>query len=456
MKSILESVHGQISLTEKQLEQIVTYLFNDGYNLPALNDDDLVDTLEVLKDIVTEHSFITVHDLQEYYTRKKEKYRHFIQSVIDKTSSDGEINETEFVALSNLHIPVQGSLFLYTIMDISNELEIATFRKPFNEYLEFLSLKFIQLLAGGLRNEFAHLKEHTVDISCFYTHKHFIIADVECIFEKRKLIRYFEKFSNNDDSQKLIFWESTPENEPGILSTMFLVDKLEGKFSNTCNNVRMITSHWDTDHIISLYDNILDYIQREKPISDKKVKYEIINWLLFSKLYSSDKRSSEMYEDQENVNSLMDISCNGEIPEYLPLWNKRAFAKSRALYRATLAMKKWTILKSPPGYAWITSDNPGFGINLLDLEPEFGNLTLDANLDDIRTDTLIYYPLSSEYCLRIMPDTIERTEYHHADTIEFEESSLNEWKLVNGLTFSTKKEVVMGNDKRLLEKLEIH
>lgn len=453
MKSILESVHGQIVLTEKQLEQIVVNLFNDGCNLPALSDEDLVGTLEVLKDIVIEHKLISVLDLQEYYANKKVKYHHFIQGVIDKTSIDGEINEKEFITLSNLHVPVQGALFLNTVIDISNELEISTFSKPFHEYLEFLSSKFLQLLGRGIRNEFAHLKQHTVDLACFYTNKQFIIADVKCRSEKKTLIRYFEKFSNNDSRQKLVFWESTPENERSTLSMMFLTEELESKYSYSCNNFKV--THWEADHFTSLYENILDYIQREKPINDKKIKYEIINWLLLSKLYSSDKRPSEMYEDQKSLSSLLCINCSGEIEDHWPLRNKRAFIKSRALYRAAMVMKRWTILKSPPGYAWITSDNPGFGINLSDLEPETSGLTPDSTLKDIRTDTLIYYPLSSEYCLRIRPDTIERTENHQTDVIEFEESSINEWKLVNGLTFSTKKEIVMGKDKRLLEQLEI-
>jgi hypothetical protein len=124
-------------------------------------------------------------------------------------------------------------------------------------------------------------------------------------------------------------------------------------------------------------------------------------------------------------------------------------------YMEKLSERKWVILTSPKKHLWITSDNPGFSISKDAVKERQYPFFSSDFLSDIRPDTILYYPLSKEYCLSIQPEEVESSTNHYFDSpIRFIEASEKEVQIVNGLTISTCKEIVASSKKDILEKYQ--
>lgn len=130
--------------------------------------------------------------------------------------------------------------------------------------------------------------------------------------------------------------------------------------------------------------------------------------------------------------------------------NSEVFEGVLEIFDKNLSTKKWFVLKAPSRVSWITSDNPGFSINLEDYNPSDEMLVPNAFWTNIRHDTVLYFPLSKDYCLKMQPyNNNDDVTLNIANTpIRFEGATENEHNLVNGWTFCTHHDILIASDKR--------
>jgi len=125
------------------------------------------------------------------------------------------------------------------------------------------------------------------------------------------------------------------------------------------------------------------------------------------------------------------------------------------LYTARLSRKKWIILKRLSNHYWLTSDNPGFVVNIGELSSGFTEFIPRHSLSDIRADSIMYYPLSKDYCLKLEA-IVEAREDAEADVpIDYIEPTEEELEFVNGVTVSTYKKVLITNQRGTLDQTQL-
>ena len=115
--------------------------------------------------------------------------------------------------------------------------------------------------------------------------------------------------------------------------------------------------------------------------------------------------------------------------------------------------KSWKILIAPNKYCFIGSDNPGF---LLNLDPKTREKELFRQLISVDANSLIYYVLSSKYCIEISyfekGTPLDRCAMNM--DIKFEKASVWLLDLINKGTFYTSVSILFSSDIDQLQFVE--
>lgn len=164
------------------------------------------------------------------------------------------------------------------------------------------------------------------------------------------------------------------------------------------------------------YDKIMSEVKSEINLSFD-VRGKIIQWLCISKLRSPYMRSNTervanfIYKTTESFRNKTLSSKKEEAIErhakqvaketqLNTFANEEQFHSLLTLYIETLNPKHWRILKSTPHFEFWTNDNPGFSPNTsvrsMEEMPFHPIMVLNAH-------SIIFYPLSPQYCLEITP-----------------------------------------------------
>lgn len=440
MKSLLEVYLNEVVMTSDQLAEIELYVFHGNQSFRHVHSPEVTDTARYLKEIAEENEFKTSEELLNFLLGKKKKYNKFLWDLLDEedrginqTPASTQVNDSSKATLPSLSIDT----VIYPDLNSYNV----------NSYVKTLS-RYFKHSFRAIREKVSEHREITLHLDGTSLSVPILCQQLAALGSKRKFARYFEEFSSKENNKEVVAWTQAPT------INFMLASCCVRPVNSEVDNMMVIHSHPDDCHqwgISRVYDNIVAHVTQEQPIEDETVKEELVEWLFYSKTHTAEADSLRCaIEGLNDVNQFKAIVCEakgGNLEEA----NLR-----KASYKTMLAQKQWKILKSPPGHTWLASDNPGFGINLADLYNRPTEMVADGALTEIRADTIIYYPISSEYCLRIQPFTGDKSRRKTSNqaAIEFEQSTLEELEVVNGLTFSTKKEMVVGRDKKSFEQLE--
>lgn len=198
------------------------------------------------------------------------------------------------------------------------------------------------------------------------------------------------------------------------------------------------------------YNLIMADIAKEADIVDYEAKIRILEWIFYSKIRSPMWRRL-IQSELEAKGYKFGFGSKELREEHLQLIsNSEVFEGVLEIFDKNLSTKKWFVLKAPSRVSWITSDNPGFSINLEDYNPSDEMLVPNAFWTNIRHDTVLYFPLSKDYCLKMQPyNNNDDVTLNIANTpIRFEGATENEHNLVNGWTFCTHHDILIASDKR--------
>lgn len=441
MKSLLDEFLEDVVMTSDQLAEIELFILYGIDKFKYVHSPEVVETAQYLKTLAEENELTSSAALLNLLQTKKKKYNRFLWDLMDDRDTNSIRSSAITVSAVDSSQPLEGSVSIGTLIypDL-NSYEVHSYVKTLVHYYRHT--------IHAIREQFSEYRQvrlHRNGIS--YTPPT-ICKQAVAIPAKRSVVRYFEEFSAKDNDNEIVIW-TRPIAQKYVFENR--IDR-----SAIADNGKLMIFHSKPfencqQGITHLYDNIVAHIQQEQPIEDQTVKDELVEWLFYSKMPNTEARPDCTVEGLTLGDQLrLDLSTS--LDEDL-----HHFISWRDARKAILAQKQWKVLKSPPGHAWLASDNPGFGISLDDLYNRPAEMVADGSLTDIRPDTIIYYPISSEYCLRIQPftgDQARRRANRHA-AIEFEQSTIEELEVVNGLTFSTKKEMVVGRDKKSFEQLEL-
>lgn len=281
--------------------------------------------------------------------------------------------------------------------------------------------------------------------------------------------RTYLKYWRLADNQNFVYGIDFSNKYKTGVQTFGLNDKVfkERKYYNhhSFENPYIIEDVLGED-IEPAYDKIMMEVNSESNLS-QSIREKIIQWLYISKM-----RSPYMRDNTERIANFLyktmekfkDKNLTPEKEHAIEQHAKRiakdaqiyTFAhegqlkKLLTLFFKTLNAKHWRILKSIPQFQFWTNDNPGFSPSTVEM---FAKESPYHQLMELKSNSIIYYPLSPKYCLEITPFTLETPLNICALTMEikYEQASSELIEFINKGVLYTCNKVLISNNKEILE-----
>jgi hypothetical protein len=208
---------------------------------------------------------------------------------------------------------------------------------------------------------------------------------------------------------------------------------------------------------------VLEEITNKKPLS-QKTKETLINWLYASSFRN--KAARDNYEDivswsqkiiagyrKEQIDEVELEQYSKKLSKEMQLGafkNPEAFEKLFPLFFNTLTNKLWKILITPPGYYFLTNDKPCYSPNM---NPRFRTDKPFHYNPELNSQSQIYFVMSPEYCLEIVPFVVGTPLYENLwnTTPEYEVITPLGVGIINKGIIMTADRFLISNNKELLE-----
>lgn len=201
------------------------------------------------------------------------------------------------------------------------------------------------------------------------------------------------------------------------------------------------------------YNSIIKRLREEQSFTDDIFKLKIFEWVYYSNLRSPIWR--DFFKSLISKNKGPEISNEEVREEHIRLFFDKEISDFIVKYYSDeLSPKRWTVLINSSDFFWISSDNPGFCFNYTDIQKNPTSFYINPLWINIQYDTILYYPLSKNYCLKIEPytnsDAVELNFIN--DSIRFQKVNSKEILLINNMTVRTASDYIFSSDtKELLE-----
>jgi len=439
-KSLLRSfIRVDDDMDENDLILAYESLFNHQPIGSLIKNNRLSETVEYLREVMDSHQLSTLDAVGAHYVNKKRTIMESINEHIKQSENRDQLSVVEKTAV----VKIKGaSLYKNSFLkkqrsDVTKLLTIAN--RPFHHFInEVYRRMYVTEYYFRPKDEHMGISVHFFvptplqpsqlknEISFVYLHQF-------CSYNNNRPINLINSGNRSSDC-------SHTEQLEKLQVTNFWIH-----FSRCVNAI------FETDMEVS-YQNHMKIIRSEQPVKDYILKKALFEWLLYFKLRKPDNCLS--FFSHLKAYDKYNVDPSKEIDEDVTLSKVQSKLSDIVddIYNNKLSLKKWTVLKSPPGLSWITSDNAGFIINLEDWCSQRHKPFVDTLLVRINPDSVIYFPLSKDYCLRIHP--YELTEAYRPNAvhtpIEFEQSSEQELTIINRLTYCTQTSFIVAADIKSL------
>lgn len=411
LKELLNKFVDVMFVSETELTWMKDYIFSDNpvVNLVA-DDSEIYETLIFLRDIARENNYQSIEEILDYFETQKSNLIRMVEPLLSNREND--LSGLNICRVFDFSIKTDVIKKMVNSCHSDHSIHSNIVQSPHeiiinHEYKIHDDGEYKKISTSGHCLKSFNIFRHRPPQSNFLL-----------INNQYYLNYYFQSFSNSKSS----------------FSKTFLLFR---KIKNWFTSVQM--SKKQKRKMRSLYDEIYTGIQSERPISNTNFKTKLSRMMLMSKL--SNHKIKYCIDDFEKSGDKQDLNS-----DYSHFISKRLFYKH-------LNKKKWSILKSPHGHGWITSDNPGLSVNIQPHSDGSEYLKVDPYWMCIDSDELIYFPLSKAYCLRLEPITID-TEEENAfenEVIFFEISTEKELEAVNKLVVSAKPNVIISEERGITQ-----
>ncbi|SEL64087.1 hypothetical protein SAMN04488505_102741 [Chitinophaga rupis] len=410
-------------------------LFNHQPIGSLIKNNKLAETVEYLKEVMTMHQLTSLEGLTDHFNRKRTQTREFLTALIKQTKNETPPGtEKDLPAMPAVNTSLYKNIFLKLHRSAPPKTLTAA-NRPFHHFINALYRQM------------------------YITESHFKPKDeytgISVYFFVSEPMRP-DTFSNHISSHYLMCFYANDGNRPLnlIKSRNFALKERQRPFVISFGGSGQISHYINAIFVTEMeaaYENYIKIIKAERPMTATKLKKGLIEWLLYSKLRKPD--NCKVFFDHLRPSSMAPANHENHKLSLVKVRSQLAAIVSE-LYDKKLSLKKWTILKSPPGHTWITSDNAGFSINIQEWYRHSRHRpVVDTLLVNIKQDSAIYFPLSASYCLRIHPYDLNDACYSDADhtIIAFEECSEQELTIINRLTYCTQEQFTVTVDLKSLE-----
>lgn len=419
LKSLLSKFVELLYISEDELQLMGDFILSKATPSSMFKDDsEIYETLIFLRELAEESSYHTIEELVTYFDSQNNKLKELVEPLLSDEAS----------TLSGLTIHRLYDHFLKTEavkMFTTGSYHCETQLRKHCDFVHDLYHHVnqdvtIKALEGAYKTLpdsnycFKALRRHNIEISLKLT-------------TDRYYERYLESFEESSVVSKIFI---------RCLKTIkkFISFRDVKQVFKILSIIRM--QKLQRKKIDSLYQKVFEELKTEQTIENEGFKSLLGQVMLFSKMNNDKFR-----------NHLRSLRLSSECPgTQTHLDNSHSVAEK--VFFNYLSKKRWSILKSPQGRGWITTDNPGFSIDLNSLLSGHEHLTVNPNWTDIDTDTMIYFPLSKDYCIRLQP--LHGDVYHIDGTpnnVAFEISSEEEFSVVNKLVFTSKPDVIISEER---------
>jgi hypothetical protein len=395
----LQSLLGQFFIAYspgvKNSRDIFAYLFEDQMLPPFYADADLYKTLLYLRDVINSQGLDNIESLQQYVDSKKLKINRFLSNLIGETTNDirNSVPDRPIVELKAQKPPMLDNYY-ERICQFLDSLDETALAKP---------------------SRFAKIRS-TINRLDNDDPSHYIQFYQYCLRGLAKV--YLEEFASGMNGSggfyildRAGYSSRSSDDFEGGRVYMFDFTAFQSSFGSGHQSKKGVVDQ--------KYYQIMRQVKRERPIWGRQFKLMVLEWI---------------FCDIDHRKMSAEVDGND------------------ALRATELLLRRWAILKCPAKQSWITSDNPGFIINMRSLESGAGPFYSSVSLSHTEEHAVLYYPLSKDYCLRIDSGADGNGEMPLSDDpVSFVCCSNRELHLVNRLSAATGNDVIVGSDKRILE-----
>lgn len=244
---------------------------------------------------------------------------------------------------------------------------------------------------------------------------------------------YLKHFSVNSDGIGIFVIDSANQYNKGIQKKNS-GDKIFWKINYSDTpffNDRKALEKMFGSEIENGYNKIVEKIHQEKPEIDFGVKQELIRWIFYTKLRS-------------------------------PIWKNHIanftdynyFKKTMEEFATNAMTMRWTIYKSPEHNYWWTSDNAGYCLNTKDYK-KTGKLDTIPIYQITGTNSVLFYPISKEYCLNIHPYYKNDSVFLNLENtnMTYENSTTDFVNFINRGSYITRNNLIISAEKESLQTL---
>lgn len=443
---VLDQLMSGYTINAEELSATHAYLFGAQPVAPFFTDKELFETVIYLRETVIDYELPDLDALLGYYENRKRQVHNFFQNAVAELDKKPlSCSEPE----RSLKVQIANSLSATTNALDTLAWQVTTEAGRLFEHLYAKALQLFEsapLPAAGEKSLHSAVRRHVREL----VHMHRPIA-LECSLSVNTMLpcgieHYVEQFASHYKGER-IFIMHLADDLPGSVQKLEFEYRQLFSFNSGCLDWGNGIGDRPPDYLA-----IMEVIKRKEPIADYAFKLRLTEWLIYSRLIVSRRQCQENAEYPPiHVGHPVDrFFQDGAVRVYggadMRYWIHN-------LYQEKLSRMKWVILKRIPGQYWLTSDNPGFLINLRELRGDFTEVVPKHSLLDMGPDSLLYYPLSKEYCLKIEPRVEARGDDPTDYSIQYDNPYEGELDFVNGVTLSTSKKVIITSQRKALQQI---
>jgi hypothetical protein len=447
LREVLDQLMTSYKASVEELSATYAYLFGEHSISPFFTDKELFETILYLRETVVTHALTDLESMLNYYEERKKQMHDYLTEI---ASMDGDAMQSGHTSDADMYqLRIAETIVIRPAELVQLTRQIST---EAGRLFEQLYSRIIQLFesapfpAAGEKDIHLVVKKHVREL---------VMTDKPVSMQWESVhmglpfgIKYYvEQFASHFNGEQIVIMHFGSHLSESLQKLSWENTKWMDHECNSATWRYFYGGHYPD------YAAIMNVLKREEPILDCHFKIQLTEWLVYSKLVVSDCQEGKTLP----VSSIRpDLS-------FRPLFQQgavRVYGGSNLhwwiedLFKAKLSVKKWVILKRRPGHFWLTSDNPGFLININDLQEGFSEVVPRHSLLDIRPDSVLYYPLSKEYCLKLEPNVDSRDESRENMAINYVMPADDEQEFVNGVTVSTYKKVVITNQRTTFQQIQ--
>jgi hypothetical protein len=398
LKELLGKFIRILYIDDAELERMHDFIFCTQSFDEVMPDDDseIYDTLDFLRDLANENGFISAEELMSYFREQE-------------LVSDGFIESEEKL------IPNDHTIDLNFIHDL---------------YAESAGVKLI----GYPGSQPVKCYEVIVDNLYQSLNKDSALEYIENSYEEISHIKtkrphdlwracglHTQLLPNTDHIHFNHYYRAFATHEKSYVRVISLLKRFKACFSGLSwkNPFRLPSdiarNHRERVKMEKMYKKIIQSVSEEQPIESNEVQTMLSKIMMIAKF----NNPAFMAQHESSAKHLYKQYCQ--------------FMKK----------KKWAVLKSPSGHGWQTTDNPGISIDVDMMTAGYYDTCADPYWKSVNERSVIYFPLSHEYCLRLTPEQ-NQSPNHHASYIGFEDSSEREFQVINKLAIASQPDVLIS------------